>query len=151
MKRFIADISGVSATEFALLLPFLALITAGVVDFGLAFGAKLQLSNAVSQGTQFAFMTGPTVTAGQVQTVVQTATSLPSVSVTTTYSGTSCYCLTGTPPALAAQTCGTPCADASVPGKYVSVTASYTYTPIFPSFGLIPNSQLSESAVVRVQ
>lgn len=145
------DESGVALLEFALLAPVLALLCVGAIDFGLAFAAQLQLAAAVDEGAQYAFLTGSGVQASAVQTVVQTATALPSVSASVSYSSTSCYCPTGTPPSLVAQTCGVTCPDGSMPGKYLSITGRYTYAPIFPSYGLIANPNLSESVTVRVQ
>jgi Flp pilus assembly pilin Flp len=145
------DESGVALVEFALLAPVLAVLCVGTIDFGLAFAAQLQLAAAVDEGAQYAFLTGSGVQASAVQTVVKTATPLPSVTATVSYNSTSCYCPTGTPPALATQTCGVACPDGSMPGKFLSITAQYTYAPIFPSYGLIANPNLSESVTVRVQ
>lgn len=145
------DHSAVAAIEFGLLLPLFALIVVGAIDFGLAFDAKLRLSNAVGEGAQFSFLTGPNVQAAQVQTVVQSASTLSPVNVNVTYSASSCYCLTGSPASLTQQNCSTSCANGTPPGKYVSIAATYTYQPIFPSYHLLANSVLSENATVRVQ
>lgn len=145
------DESGVALIEFALLAPILALLCVGIIDLGLAFASQLQLAAAVGEGAQYAFLTGGGVQAAAVQTVVQKATALAGVTATVNYSPNSCYCPTGTPPALSSQTCGAPCADGTLPGKYLSISAAYTYSPIFPGYTLIANPGLVESVTVRVQ
>jgi Flp pilus assembly pilin Flp len=145
------DEGGVALVEFALLAPVLALLCVGAIDFGLAFASQLQLAAAVDEGAQYAFLTGPAVQASSVQTVVQTATPLPGITAAVSYSATSCYCPTGTPPALATQTCGMACPDGTMPGKFLSISAQYTYAPIFPSYALIANPTFSETVTVRVQ
>ena len=151
MNSFCNNRSGIAAVEFALLLPVFALLCVGGIDFGMAFDAKLRLSTAVGEGAQFAFLTGTGVQATQVQTVVQSASTLSPVSVAVTYSPNACYCLAGSPAALSGQTCGTSCANGSPAGKYLSITATYTYQPIFPSYALLANPVLSEAVTVRLQ
>lgn len=151
LSSLAGDRSGVAAVEFALLLPVFALICVGAIDFGLAFDAKLKLSNAVGEGAQFAFLTGTTVQSAQVQTVVQGATTLSPLVVNVNYNSAACYCPAGSPAALSAQTCGTSCPNGYPAGKYATITATYAYQPIFPSYALLANPTLSESAVARVQ
>ncbi len=145
------DRSGVAAVEFGLLLPVFALVCVGAIDFGLAFDAKLRLATAVGEGAQFAFLNGASVQASQVQTVVQSASTLSPLSVTVTYSPNSCYCLAGSPVALTAQTCGSNCANGTPAGKYVSIAATYTYPAIFPTYALLANPVLTETVTARVQ
>ncbi|HMA48335.1 MAG TPA: TadE/TadG family type IV pilus assembly protein [Magnetospirillaceae bacterium] len=141
---------GVAFVEFALLAPVFALLTVAAIDFGLAFAAKLNLAAAVAEGAQYAFLNGGNVQAARVQTVVQSAIALSPVSATVTYDG-ACYCVTGSPPARSAQTCGVPCPNGAPPGKYLDISASYTYQPIFPSYALVSNPHLTETVTVRVQ
>ena len=149
--RLAADDRGVALIEFALLAPVLALLCVGAIDFGLAFAAQLQLAAAVDTGAQYAFLTGTNVQASAVQTVVQKATSLSAVTASIAYNAATCYCPSGSPPTLSVQTCGTPCADGSEPGKFLNISANYTYTPIFPTYALIANPTLTQAATVRLQ
>lgn len=151
LARLAADERGVALIEFALLAPVLALLCVGAIDFGLAFASQLQLASAVDMGAQYAFLTGVNVQAGAVQAVVQKATSLTGVSATIGYNSSACYCPTGAPPTLAAQTCGQPCADGSEPGKFLNISANYTYRPIFPTYALIANPTLTQTVTVRLQ
>lgn len=149
--RLACNESGVALLEFALLAPVLALLCVGTIDLGLAFASQLQLAAAVGEGAQYAFLTGGSVQTTAVQTVVQKATALPGVTATVNYNANACYCPVGTPPTLSSQTCGVPCADDTLPGKYLSISAAYTYSPIFPAYGLVANPGLVEKVTVRVQ
>ncbi|GAA2159931.1 TadE family protein [Humibacillus xanthopallidus] len=51
--------------EFAILLPLVFLIIAGIVDFGTAFFTKIELTNAAREGARAAVITGTPVTAVQ--------------------------------------------------------------------------------------
>ena len=57
---------GASAVEFALLLPLMLLIIAGIVDFGRAFFIDIQLANAAREGARAAVVS--TLTAADIQT-----------------------------------------------------------------------------------
>ena len=79
---------------------------------------------------------------------------------TSTTSGTaanadSCYCPSGTADSFtwgSAATCGSSCgANAGYAGKFVTITATRTYTPIFSSYGIVANNTITTSSVVQVQ
>lgn len=142
---------GVALVEFALLIPIFALLCIATIDFGLAFYSKLRLSEGVAQGAQYAFMTGATIQASQVQTVVQTTSGLSGVAVNVTYNSNACYCLSGSPAAEVTQVCGTPCTNGAQPGKYISIAATYAYSPIFAGYNLIADPTIAENATVRLQ
>lgn len=80
-------------------------------------------------------------------------------SVATQTSGTasnadSCYCPTLGSSGItwgSATTCGSTCPSKTLAGKFVYVTANKTYTPFFPSFGIVQNGVISASAMVQVQ
>ena len=66
----------------------------------------------------------------------------------------SCYCPSGTTTAFtwgAAKTCGSTCASGGLAGKFVTVVATRTYSPIFSSYGLIANNTITASATVETQ
>jgi Flp pilus assembly protein TadG len=142
---------GVALVEFALLLPIFALLCVATIDFGLAFYSKLRLSEGVAQGAQYAFMTGALIQTSQVQTVVQTTSGLSGVAVNVNYNSNACYCLSGSPAAEVAQACGSPCANGAPPGKFMSIAATYAYSPIFAGYNLIADPTIAENATVRVQ
>ena len=55
------DDRGAAAVEFALLLPVVFLIIAGIVDFGTVFFTKIELTNAAREGARAAVVTGTSV------------------------------------------------------------------------------------------
>jgi Flp pilus assembly protein TadG len=80
---------------------------------------------------------------------------------TATSSGTAanadlCYCPTGTPGSFtwgSSATCGNACpgTNTGYAGKFVTITASHSYTPIFSSYGIVQNGTITASAAVQVQ
>ncbi|MEO7753772.1 MAG: TadE/TadG family type IV pilus assembly protein [Terracoccus sp.] len=52
--RLRGDDRGAAAVEFALLLPVVFLIIAGIVDFGTVFFTKIELTNAAREGARAA-------------------------------------------------------------------------------------------------
>jgi len=67
-----------------------------------------------------------------------------------------CYCPTGTPGAFtwgSPATCGNACpgTNTGYAGKFVTITASHAYTPIFSTYGIVRNDTISASAAVQVQ
>jgi Flp pilus assembly protein TadG len=80
---------------------------------------------------------------------------------TATPSGTAtnadvCYCPSGVPGGLtwgSAVTCGNACpgTNTGYAGKFVTITASHSYSPIFSSYGIVQNNTISASAAVQVQ
>jgi hypothetical protein len=68
-----------------------------------------------------------------------------------TYDSTACYCLSGSPAAKSQQSCSSSCSNGTPAGKYLDISASYAYQPIFPSYALIANPQLTETVSVRVK
>ncbi len=96
---------GVSAIEFALLLPLLVLFLFGIIQFGRAYNAKITLSHAAREGVRALVVGGDPVTTAEAG-----AGSL-SVSVS-------------------ADDC-----DDDTLGEPVSVTVSYVYSYPIPLFG----------------
>jgi Flp pilus assembly pilin Flp len=57
--RLLRGESGVSAVELAMIAPVLALLTVGIVDYGLVWSRNMELANAVRAGTQYAMIRRP--------------------------------------------------------------------------------------------
>lgn len=142
---------GTAALEFALVCPVLLLILGGLSDYALLIWAKNRLANGVAQAAQYAFITGINVKSADISSVVQNAASLPSAVVNTPTPVTACYCVTSAGSPAQVQTCGQPCSDQSIPGTYVSITATYEYQPLMPLLSAMTNPHISESAFVRLQ
>ncbi|HBK08897.1 MAG TPA: hypothetical protein DDZ81_24085 [Acetobacteraceae bacterium] len=154
------DRNGVAALEFALVVPMLLTIFAGLSDFLFAFSDQIQLASGVASGAAYAFNqaqnvsgTASPVSSSDVQAKVLSSLSLPNVSVTVT--GPSLNCITksnSTPPiaSLTSGTAGTTCSSGQSPANYLVITASYIYTPIMPFYSTLAKTTLTENAVVRL-
>lgn len=145
----------VAAVEFGLAVPFLALLFAGTIDFGFANWRLSAMSNAVADGAYYAFLTGPSVSAASVQTMVQNAATVTGVTVPN-ISAPACYCLSGTsaPATMTSATCGSTCTDTTAAGKYISITANYTLTSFFPAhswLNFLNSNAVHDTAIVRLQ
>lgn len=149
----------VAAVEFALIVPFLAIVLAVATDYGFKEWSRSCLINAVAQGAYYAFLTGPNVSVAAVQTLVQDATSLTGVAVNKRPSPVvGCYCPSGTPatigttPLSTTFPCTTPCNDGTgtTAAPYLVITATYTPIAIIPYYSGLSGS-ISETATVRLQ
>jgi Flp pilus assembly protein TadG len=174
------DQRGVSAVEFALVSPVLMLLIAGAVDLGGAIYTKFQLDCAVNAAIDYAMVNAASVnsTAGPALASTMAAlvanaqgASTASASITVNAGPTasigagagaggaasaanSCYCPSGTAPAVSwgsAATCGAACSGGGFAGKFVLVQASTAYAPIFSGFGFMQSGQITSSSIVRVQ
>ena len=65
------------------------------------------------------------------------------------------YCPTGSPPTWswgsAYGTAGTACTGGGTSGKFVTVTASYNFTPFFASYAFVTNGLMTAGAVVQTK
>jgi Flp pilus assembly protein TadG len=151
LQRLSSDRRAVAAVEFAIVAPLLLMIVGGLADFGVMLWRREELAGGVAQGAQYAFTTGTSVAASDVQTIVQKTSAL-GTAASVSMSGPTCYCTSGSPATKSVQTCGQVCSSSNTaPGSYVTITASYTYQPIMPFFDNLTNTVVRETAFVRVQ
>ncbi|HEX3667024.1 MAG TPA: TadE/TadG family type IV pilus assembly protein [Rhizomicrobium sp.] len=173
--------SGVAAIEFAFLMPVFLILFVGIVDLGMMLVQDYRLDQAVAAGEEYAAVNGSSVNstngaslASSIATAVENANGTawandvvvvnngPSVTVasgTATSGGTasnadSCYCPTGSPPNWtwgSAATCGSSCSGGSTAGKFVTITATASYTPLLGLYRFINSGTLRQSAVVQTQ
>lgn len=143
------DARGLAGIEFVLTAPILILLLAGLADFGLAFWYKAILASSVAEGAIYADMAGPTVNTPTIKNIVGQKLALPASSITIT--GPMCYCVSGMPAVRAVQTCGNPCPDGITPGRYIEISAQYTYRSILPTFSQLVDPLLTESTMARLQ
>lgn len=155
--RLLRDDRGISALEFAIVVPLLVLLAGGVTDLGLMLRDRGELSVALNAGTRAALLLGSSATTGKVTGAMSSASGLGAPA---TFSATApaCYCITsGTAGStLSASTCSTTsspitCSDGTTPGTYMTLTATYTYTPLMPGFAYLANTTLSHTASVRLK
>jgi Flp pilus assembly protein TadG len=172
---------GVAALEFALISPAFVLVLAGIVDLGGVVSAKFRLDTAIaaasnyvlvnnsqvssSQGAALATNIASIVTTGDTTTTANGTVVVndgPTVTVsagTSTSSGTAasadlCYCPTGSPSSLtwgSAVTCGSTCPSGLLAGKFVLISANYTYLPVFTSYNFINGGVVYSGALVQTQ
>jgi Flp pilus assembly protein TadG len=136
--------------EFALAMPVIGVLLGGGADLGLAGFCRTSLAGAVAAGAQYAFATGPTVTAANIRTVVQKASWLNAANSTVTVSAPTGYCLIGSPPATSAATAGTTCSDGSLAGTYVTITATYQFNGLMNGYMSASTLSATESSLVRL-
>jgi Flp pilus assembly protein TadG len=173
--------SAVAAIEFAFLMPVFLILFMGVVDLGMMLVEDYRLDQAVAAGAEYAAVnpgsvssTGGATLASNIAAAVESANGTawandtvvvnngPSVTVTNgsvSSSGTasnadSCYCPTGSPPNWtwgSSMTCGAACSGSGTAGKFVTITATATYTPIIGIYNFINSGTLRQSTVVETQ
>jgi Flp pilus assembly protein TadG len=171
--------AGAAAVEFALFASLFVLLVAGTVDFGYLIYTTSELTAVVSAGSQYAVnnailvnSTGGASLATSISQIVANANGTnwadstvvvnngPTMTLTggsSSSGGTAAnadhsYCPTGSP---GNWTWGSEdpatCTSQGVAGRFVTITASHTVSPLFPTFGLAFNGAISRSAMVRTQ
>lgn len=173
--------AGLAAIEFAFVMPIFLMLLVGAVDLGMMLFEDYKLDQAVAAGAEYAAVnpssvssSGGATLATSIATTVEDANATswandqvvvndgPSVTVTNgtfSNSGTasnadSCYCPTGSPPNWtwgSAQTCGASCSGGGTAGKFVTITATVSYTPLLTLYGIIGSRTLRQSATVETQ
>lgn len=155
-RGFAGARGGVSAVEFAFVLPIALYLFAGVVDYGLGFYMSMEVQQAAQAGTEYAAMNGFIANAAStdprspaaLSKIVANATILPGV---TASPAPTSYCGCASASGVVKQDCRTICSDGTSAGTYLTVSASATYNTLVP-FPLIANRfNLNGSATLRMQ
>ena len=123
--------------EFAFVLPFLAAILVGVVQYSGMTIAFERMHDAVSSGAVYVMRGGSAATTIHDITVNAWSDPPSDASVTVTQA---CTCS-----GPVTTTCSTLCAKSSYPQSYTTISAAGTYT------GLWGSKAMSTSQVVRTQ
>jgi hypothetical protein len=66
----------------------------------------------------------------------------------------SCYCPTGSASSVtwgSTLTCGASCPGGGLAGKFVQITATRSYTPLFSGFGLVSAHTITANTLAQVQ
>jgi len=157
------DRSGAGALELGLAAPLLTALCVGIVDFGFAYRKQLQLSGVIDAGAQYAFTEGQTETGttldNDVSGFISAISPLALSSVTVVFNNNDTnsndyYCLSGNPATYSGPySRGASCEDGSgsTAGEYVSVSASFTYTPLFPADKVFFSNPFTQTVYVRLQ
>lgn len=178
--RFARDKRGVSAVEFALVAPIFLLLLAGTVEIGGMMYTRFQLNSAVSAAATYSVLNGETLSATTANSVATNAAAIVAgntssnvavaVTINQSYSRTvsgsqvatsgnasqadQCFCPTGTGSAVtwgAALTCQATCSNGSLAGKFVTITASKAYHPMFGGFAIVEDGQISVATLAQVK
>jgi Flp pilus assembly protein TadG len=138
--RLVAEEDGPSAVEFALISAILVPMILGLVDYGLAQFKKMELVGAVRSGAQYTLLKG--YDSDTVETIIGDATNIDAADLTIS-SSEFCECLDDT----SISACGDSCDDGDSNQKFVTITATYDFTPI-----ILPNTiTISESTTIRTE
>ncbi len=86
---------------------------------------------------------------------VSTVTAGAAVASGTAANADNCYCPTGSAATTVTWgspvTCGNACAGGGTAGKFVLISASHTYTPIFSGYSFLPSGKMTVAALVQVK
>jgi Flp pilus assembly protein TadG len=176
-RHALREQTGAAALEFALILPIFGMIFAGAADFGAIICTKLSLESTVSSASNYVLVNAANVapaTATSLATSVaaiasgdwadatvtvnagptQTTTPTTGASSGATAPVGSCYCPTVVSDAVvwgSVVTCASTCPGGGLAGKFVTISASRAYRPLFVGYGLVAQGQISVRAVVQAQ
>ena len=154
----VVDLGGALFTKFKLD----SAVTAGA-NYAQINASNVNSSNGASLASNIATIVETSQGAGWADdgVVVNNGPSTTTASGTQTSGGTAsnadaCYCPSGTVGAFnwgSSTTCGSACPGTAsgYAGKFVTITATKTYTPIFSSYGIVQNDTITATAVVQVQ
>ena len=126
MQRRHRDERGAAVVEFVLILPILVLFVFGIIEFGRAYSARIQLTSAVREGARAGALGGDVVAATK-----GGAPGLTASQITVRYTPTPGSTCTGAPTTTLATTTTAPSA---IPTATVTATYPFPYTiPFFRS------------------
>lgn len=142
--------NGTAAIEFALLAPFLLILLTGIVELGLGVFQAMQVQAAAEAGALYAAKHGSSdLTA--ISSAVTNATGTSGITASPAPQ-VFCGCPTTTGITSQGSNCSTNCANGTLPGTYVTVSATITRSELLtPYISLGLPSTFTGSSVVRVQ
>ena len=136
--------SGVTAIEFAMVVPILIGLAIATVDLGLGVYTDTQLANAAHSGASYAVQYS--YDANAMTAAAQASTSLKNVTVS---SSEFCGCPTAT--GITTTSCTSTCSDGLTAGTFAQVTATKQYATLLAYPGIPATINLSKQATVRIQ
>ena len=132
---------GTAAIEFALISSVLVIFLGELIDVGFGLHYQTELKSAVRVGAQYA-TAYPADNTG-ISNAITNSTKLNNVVVVDPV--TACSCANG-----AVVNCTTGTCAVGVVEKFITISAKYTYAPIFASDWILSNP-LTSSVTVRLQ
>ena len=158
MHRFRREQRGAAAVEFALIITLLTVPVLNVVDLAQYAWDRMQVDNAAQMAVQAAWATCQLATnlpatpnsyanctgmPAAVTTAAQSTSLGTAITVSSTTEGYYCVNTTtnaivpvGTFPSNKPSDCKSVGLSSDVPGDYVLITTTYTYSPIFPAISI---------------
>jgi Flp pilus assembly protein TadG len=159
LRKLYAD-AGSAAVEFAVTLPILVLVIAGIVDYGSAVNTSTKLYDGARAAAQFALYY-PKDTAGTSSGAAKAAQNATNdTNMTVSSVTTVCKCITSSTGVISSTTtsCTGTCGAGSTLGHFLTVTTQETFTPQLapsrlPVIGTtgISSLTLTGSATIQVQ
>jgi len=141
---------GAAAVELAIAFPIVLVLLGNVADYGLMLRRHAQLTAGVGNAAGYASRVGAEVAAATLQSIATRSSWL--AGATASVSAVSCHCPAGTPRTLgAAVACTATCPDGAVAQRYLTVTGTYSYSPLFPEVIGPAARTLTHSATVMVR
>jgi Flp pilus assembly protein TadG len=142
LRKLRRDERGAGAVEFALLVPVLTLVVAGLADTSQLIVQSMQLKAAAQAGADYA------VRSGWDEAKVEAAATAANTAIAPTATATATKgCITGG--VIVDTTAGT-CPGGAVAGTFVKVVAQTTYEPMLPNMGLLSEHTLTAEARARI-
>lgn len=169
LRSFLTNTRATAGVEMALILPIISVLFLNVADATMYIYSKMQVDLAAQEAAGIARAMCDTESelpatlncAGltAAMTAAAQATSL-GTDVSLGTPDNAWYCANATSDLLEVATIDLPRpADCSatlggstaLPGEYISVTATYTFTPIFSSVSAVPSGDIQRTAWIRLQ
>lgn len=166
LRSLARDTAGAALVEITLFMPILALMSVAIINFGLYFWYGIQVENAAQAGAQWAItnawqqnpyspssIRGAGTSANNSSLpLVFTPIGVPTTSITQFCGCPSSSGVTSSTATAPSCATGPVCSDGSVPGYYIKVVASGTFTPFANYAAFFAASYpLSSTATVRIQ
>lgn len=141
LKSYKTNNEATSAVEFALIAPVILILLIGTMEFGMYIHEKMLLQNTASTVANYIYEMQDDENALEVANETYTGRDA-SLTLTTEFS---CQCSDG----IAAE-CPIDCGESDVERRFVSVSLSGAFTPIFPYPGLPENIAMNTNVRIRV-
>jgi Flp pilus assembly protein TadG len=144
----------------ALVAPVLAAVLIAAIDVGGAALTKAQIARALAGSAEYATLAGQNGVAST--TIIANAIALAGA-VTSSFVGKATVTAVVNNGAASGSTCcvgnswscstasGFTCVDGSAPGTFLTVTARFPFTPLFPTDTMLIGKSLSDSVIAPLQ
>ena len=141
LKRFIKNEKGASAVEFALMSPFFLIIFAGLADTGLFVVKRMQMQTVVASTAEYVVNTFDDANVQTVATEIYPG-DINDLTVTANFE---CECADGE-----IQACPIMCGTGDYQRRFIEISASGNFDPLFPYPVFGNNVTVRTSARLRV-